>query len=105
MVRMSLGRTTNRWEAKTMGLQNGLGQLARRLAGLAVMLAAVWMICVPAAWAQVPTGSITGTVKDAQGLPIEGVTVTLTNQETSATFTSVTASAGGYQFEHIDYGL
>jgi hypothetical protein len=88
-----------------MGLQNGLGQLARRLAGLAVMLAAVWMICVPAAWAQVPTGSITGTVKDAQGLPIEGVTVTLTNQETSATFTSVTASAGGYQFEHIDYGL
>src|SRR5580700_2953387 len=101
MGRMSLGiRMKNRWEGKAMGLQNGLGQLARWMAGLAVMLAAALLICVPGAWAQVPTGSITGIVHDAQGLPVEGVTVTLTNQETNATFTSVTASAGGYQFEH-----
>jgi hypothetical protein len=55
--------------------------------------------------AQVPTGSVTGTVTDVQGLPIEGVTVTLTNEGTNVTYTSTTASAGGYQFEHIDFGL
>lgn len=54
---------------------------------------------------QVPTGSITGTVKDAQGLPVSDVTVTLVNEQTNATYTSTTGPAGGYQFEHIDYGL
>ncbi|HKV23682.1 MAG TPA: TonB-dependent receptor [Candidatus Acidoferrum sp.] len=63
------------------------------------------MLFASTGFAQVPTGSVTGTVADTQGLPIEGVTVTLINQGTNATFTSVTASAGGYQFEHIDYGL
>ncbi len=70
-----------------------------------VLVAALLTICATATIAQVPTGSVTGIVQDSQGLPVEGVTVTLTNQETNATFTSVTGSSGGYQFEHIDYGL
>src|SRR5580704_19397904 len=89
-----------------MALANRWIGLRQRAAGLRIMLvAALLVICVSGAMAQVPTGSITGTVQDAQGLPVEGVTVTLTNQDTNATFTSVTASSGGYQFEHVDYGV
>src|SRR5580700_6009018 len=89
-----------------MALQNSWRKLEQWVAGLRVLLAAgLLTICAAAAMAQVPTGSITGTVKDSQGLPVEGVTVTLVNQETNATFKSQTGSAGGYQFAHIDYGL
>src|SRR5579863_5253411 len=83
-------------------------QLFERWVGILVIVLAASLpltICTSVATAQVPTGSITGTVQDSQGLPVDGVTVTLTNQETNATFTSVTGSSGGYQFEHIDYGI
>jgi hypothetical protein len=89
-----------------MALENSAMRLGRWVVGLRSMLsAALLVVCATVAMAQVPTGSITGTVQDSQGLPVEGVTVTLTNQETNATFTSVTGSVGGYQFEHIDYGV
>jgi hypothetical protein len=107
MAKVSLGiRTKNRPEGSEMTLKNSQRQLRRWGAELGTMLAAVLLtIFATAAMAQVPTGSVTGTVQDSQGLPVEGVTVTLTNQETNATFTSMTASSGGYQFEHIDYGI
>ncbi|HEY6946353.1 MAG TPA: TonB-dependent receptor [Candidatus Acidoferrum sp.] len=54
---------------------------------------------------QVPTGSIVGTVKDAQGLPVDGASVTLTNQGTNYAYSSITGPTGGYQFEHIDFGI
>ena len=88
-----------------MAWQNSRRQLRWVMNLTVILVAALITMCPEMAKAQVPTGSITGIVQDAQGLPVEGVTVTLTNQETNATFTSVTASAGGYQFEHIDYGL
>ena len=65
-----------------------------------VMVAA----CAGVGVAQVPTGSIAGTVLDAQGLPVVGAAVTLTNEQTNKTYTSKTGSTGGYQFERIDYG-
>ena len=55
--------------------------------------------------AQVPTGSIVGTVKDIQGLTVEGANITLTNQGTNYTYISTTSSTGAYQFEHIDFGI
>jgi len=55
--------------------------------------------------AQVPTGSIVGTVVDQQGLPVEAVTVTLTNQGTNYVYNAVTASNGGYQFRSIGDGM
>ena len=55
--------------------------------------------------AQVPTGAINGTVVDPQGLPVEGASVTLTNQGTNYTYNSATGSSGGYQFSRIDYGV
>jgi Carboxypeptidase regulatory-like domain/TonB dependent receptor len=59
----------------------------------------------PGLTAQVPTGSIVGSVVDQQGLPVEGVTVTLTNQGTNYVYNAVTGSNGGYQFRSIDYGM
>ena len=58
-----------------------------------------------AASAQVPTGTILGTVKDAQGLAIPAATVTLTNQGTSKTQTGKTSSHGSYEFTHLNVGL
>jgi Carboxypeptidase regulatory-like domain len=55
--------------------------------------------------AQVPTGSIVGTVVDPQGLPVEGASVTLTNQGTNYMYHAVTGSNGGYQFRSIGDGM
>jgi hypothetical protein len=70
-----------------------------------VVALAVMVGCCTMGLAQVPTGSITGTVKDAQGLSVADATVTLTNLQTNASYSSKTGSLGGYQFERIDYGL
>lgn len=56
------------------------------------------------AWGQSATGSIVGTVLDIQGLPVDGVTVTLTNLGTNFSYTSASGSSGGYQFQSVDYG-
>ena len=48
-----------------------------RLAAFGLLLAS----CLPA---QTITGSITGTVSDPSSLPVQGATVTLTNQATGA---------------------
>jgi hypothetical protein len=57
------------------------------------------------AMAQVPTGSIVGTVVDPQGLPVENAEVTLTNQGTNYVYHAVTGSNGGYQFRSIGDGM
>jgi len=54
---------------------------------------------------QTPTGSVTGTVVDQQGLPVEGADVTLTNVGTSYQYKTTTSSTGAYQFQSIDYGV
>ena len=73
--------------------------ILRIFAALAMLAA-----CAAVGRAQVPTGSISGTVLDAQRLPIVDATITLKNEQTNRTFTSKTGSAGGYQFERLDYG-
>jgi hypothetical protein len=89
-----------------MGLgESGMRSVRGFAAWRMVLAVALLVVCASLAGAQVPTGSITGITQDSQGLPVEGVTVTLTNLETNATFTSTTGSSGGYQFEHVDYGL
>jgi outer membrane receptor protein involved in Fe transport len=50
------------------------------------------------------TGVITGTVTDAQGGVLPGVTVTLRNQETGVTRTTVTEADGSYRFPALNPG-
>src|SRR6266478_7542236 len=57
------------------------------------------------AFAQVPTGTIEGTVKDSQGLSIAGAAVTLTNEGTAKTQTDITSSRGSFQFTYLNVGI
>jgi len=57
------------------------------------------------AFAQVPTGTIAGTVKDSQGFSIPGATVLLTNEGTARTQAATTSSRGAFQFTHINFGV
>jgi hypothetical protein len=54
--------------------------------------------------AQVDTGTILGTIADASGAPINGATVTLTNEGTSAALSSTTGPDGAYKFTPIRIG-
>ena len=62
-------------------------------------------VCGMDAFAQVPTGTIEGTVRDAQSLSVPGATVTLTNEGTARTQTATTSSRGGFQFNHLNVGV
>src|SRR5437879_1391344 len=69
------------------------------------LLASVLLLsCASQIVGQTSTGSIVGTVVDAQGLPIKDATVTLTNLGTNSSYGSSTGTNGGYQFESMDYG-
>src|SRR5262249_21387866 len=48
--------------------------------------------------AQVTTGSIVGTARDASGAVLTGVRVTVTNQRTNAIRTALTDDRGNYEF-------
>ena len=54
--------------------------------------------------AQVPTGSIVGTVLDAQKAAVEGATVTITGLDTGIAYTTKTASNGGYSITSLNFG-
>lgn len=77
-------------------------RLARRLMiyGLAFALA---LSLVPAASAQISTGSIYGKVTDEQSAVLPGATVTLTGANTGAR-TTTTGSAGEFRFGNLDPG-
>jgi hypothetical protein len=49
-------------------------------------------------WAQFDTGSVVGTIRDATGGVLPGVTVTLLNTETGVAATKVTDERGSYEF-------
>jgi hypothetical protein len=72
---------------------------------VAILLLVVLGTMSLSAFAQVPTGSIGGTVKDSQGLSVRGAAVTLTNQGTAKTQTSTTSSRGGYEFPDLNVGV
>ena len=55
------------------------------------------------AYAQTPSGEISGTVADASGLPVPGVTVTLTNQATNITRVVQTNESGLYVISAIPF--
>lgn len=68
-----------------------------------LMALAVALIVAPAAFAQLATGNITGTVQDEQGGVLPGVTVTL--QGTDRTLSAVTDEAGRFRFLNLPPGM
>lgn len=55
-------------------------------------------------YAQIDTGSVTGTVKDPSGALVVGAHCTLTNTATSISQTAISTSAGAYTFEGVHAG-
>ena len=66
----------------------------RNVTRLAAAIIAVAMVAMPAA-AQVTTGTLTGTVKDAQGAVIPGATVTLTSDSRGTQLPDVVSNTSG----------
>ncbi len=75
----------------------------RKLIGGAV-LCVLFFAALRMAMAQTADGVITGTVFDAVGAVIPGVTVTITNEGTSISQTKRTGSDGGYRFDLVPPG-
>jgi Carboxypeptidase regulatory-like domain len=69
----------------------------------AAVLACVLLTALPAA-AQFDRGQISGTIKDAQGAVVPGVTVSVTQLDTQTVRTSVTDSTGYYTFPNLPPG-
>ena len=73
------------------------------LVGGAVVLLILAMAALPA-YAQEQSGSIQGTIKDAQGGVLPGVTVEVKNQATGSVQTTVTDGSGTYRFPALPPG-
>jgi hypothetical protein len=70
---------------------------------LLIPLLTVWALAAPAA-AQIDQGRLTGTVKDAQGGVLPGVTVTAKSPALIGTRTVVSESTGGYSIAALPSG-
>jgi hypothetical protein len=77
--------------------------LKRWLSALAAVGLIAWAIGTPA-YAQGTTSRVVGTVTDSSGGRIPGATVTLTNDATGVSFTTVTNETGSYVFEAVQVG-
>ncbi len=69
---------------------------------LAVLFAA--FLAVVAATAQLPTGTILGTVKDSSGAIVPGATVTIRNTDTNAARTLTSGTDGSYRGNELPVG-
>src|SRR5688572_24016370 len=66
-----------------------------------------WLVTVllaPPLWAQAVTGTLLGSVTDAEGLAIPGATVTITEVNTNIKTTAVTNENGNYVFASLRNG-
>jgi hypothetical protein len=62
------------------------------------------LICVVPAMSQAETASLSGSIQDANRVPLPGVTVTATYTDTDTKVTKVTDSAGKYSFTDLKPG-
>lgn len=72
--------------------------------GLTLAMASILSGVAIPSFAQAPTGTILGVVKDASGGSISGATVTALNTETGLTRTLTTADDGAYRFPALPVG-
>lgn len=66
------------------------------------------LICLcsffPDVYAQETTSSLVGTIKDAKGIPVEGVTIALTHEPTGFVIRTVSNNKGYYYFNNLQPG-
>ena len=72
--------------------------------GAIVVELAMFVTLTATARAQTTQGEIVGTVRDAQGATVPGVTVTVTNAATGLTRTGTTANTGTFRFPALPAG-
>src|SRR5437667_5479735 len=70
--------------------------------GIALLL---FLLAIPPAGAQTPSGELSGTVTDPSGLTVPGVTITLTNQATNVVRVVQTNESGLYVISAIPPGI
>ena len=75
-----------------------------KVTATAVVATLLAMLVAMPALAQMPTGTILGTVKDAQGAVVPGATVTATNLGTQFSRNTVTDGAGEYALRLLPVG-
>src|SRR5579863_1864996 len=74
--------------------------IGRRIIGVMAVL----ILAAIAVAAQLPTGTILGSVKDSSGASIPGAMVTLKNTDTNLTKTATTEADGSYRFPELAVG-
>src|SRR5215212_4676502 len=68
------------------------------------LLVVVLLAAVPL-FAQFTTGQLVGTVTDADGSPLQGVTITISSPALQGTRTIVSGEGGGYHFPALPPGV
>lgn len=68
------------------------------------VLATVWLLAATVVKAQLPTGTISGQVRDASAAAIPGATVTATNRDTGAVRSTQTTSDGRFVLPAMNVG-
>lgn len=81
----------------------GLRAMARPGRCIGWLLAAFWLLAVPAE-AQLDRSRLTGTIKDESGAIVPGATVTATNLQTKTPAVVVTDASGYYNFPNLTPG-
>ncbi len=80
-----------------------MSQFIRGATRAILVACASLLLAVPAA-AQFDRGQISGSVKDAQGGVVPGATVTVTNNQTQTSYTTVSDGSGFYTFPNLPAG-
>ena len=76
-----------------------MGMTVKSIAPILMLLASV-----PAAWAQLPTATILGTVRDSGAGVIPGATLTVTNADTALSRSGVSGPDGSFRFPALPVG-
>jgi len=70
-----------------------------------LLLLAAFALAIAPVWAQVETGTISGTVRDSSGAAVAGATVTARNTATSAERSVTSGSSGQYTIPNLAPGI
>ena len=76
-----------------------------KLLGKTTLLLLIATLAILPVWAQLETGSISGTVRDTSGAAVAGATVTVHNTATSAERTATTGDTGQYNITALTPGV